>query len=282
MPNFNLTKPEINSLTTFLLGSVDSPLPARYHYNPSDQRQDIIEGWWVIRKYNCMGCHPVMLNQLTAFSTLKRYQDPDWKEKRPPSLIGEGARVSPVWLKQFLENPALSQKDTDRNGVRQYLQVRMPTFYLSDGELRKLVRFFEALSSQAQPYIPQRLEPLTEAERGLARALFTSEGAPCLKCHATGDAAHDKLATAPNFTTAAERLKPGWTRRWLLDPAMIIPGTAMPSGLFSKEPDRYIFAGNLPAGFQNYTKDHADLLVRYMFSFTPDELGRMRGAGAGR
>ncbi|MBK5292015.1 MAG: c-type cytochrome, partial [Acidobacteriia bacterium] len=219
MPNFKLKKDEIDAVATFLLGSVDSPMPARYQYNPPGQKQDIIDGWWVVRKYNCMGCHQVMLGQQTVFMNLKRYQDPDWKDQRPPSLIGEGARVSPVWLKQFLENPAQSTSSTDRNGVRTYLKARMPTFYLSDGELRKLVRFFEALSSQAQPYIPSKIDPITDQERLLARALFTSEGAPCLKCHATGDANHDKTATAPNFVTARERLKPGWTKRWLLDPA---------------------------------------------------------------
>jgi hypothetical protein len=257
-------------------------MPERYHYNPGDQRRDIIEGWWVVRKYNCMGCHQLMLNQDTVFTHLKRYQDPDWKEKRPPPLIGEGARVSPAWLREFLANPARSETDTDRNGVRAYLQVRMPTFYFSDGELRKLVRFFEALSSQAQPYIPQKIEPITDQERNLARALFSSEGAPCLKCHATGDAAHDRTATAPNFLSARERLKQGWTKRWMVEPAMIIPGTAMPSGLFNRDGDRWVFAGPLPAGFQNYQKDHAELLVRYMFNFTPDELGRLRAAGTGR
>jgi hypothetical protein len=287
MPNFNLTKDEINAVATFLLGSVDSPLPERYHFNPKDQRQDIVEGWWVVRKYNCMGCHQLMLGQKTIFDRLKRYQDPDWKDQRPPSLLGEGARVSPHWLRAFLENPAMHEKDTDRNGVRAYLRVRMPTFYFSDGELRKLVRFFEALSSQAQPYIAQEIEPLTEQERVMARQLFTSEGAPCLKCHATGDAAHDKTATAPNFTLAADRLKPGWTKRWLLDPAMMMPGTAMPSGLFNRAGDHWVFAGPLPSSFAGYQKDHADLLVRYMFQFTPDELGRLRssaraGSGGGR
>ena len=34
----------------------------------------------------------------------------------------------------------------------------------------------------------------------MARQLFSSEGAPCLKCHATGDPKHDAQATAPNFT----------------------------------------------------------------------------------
>jgi cytochrome c551/c552 len=136
MPNFNLEKHEVDALTTFLLGSVDSPLPARYHYNPPGQKQDIIEGWWLVRKYNCMGCHQLMLGQDTVFMKLKRYEDPDWKEQRPPSLIGEGARVNPVWLKAFLENPALSDSSKDRNGVRTYLKARMPTFYFSDGELR--------------------------------------------------------------------------------------------------------------------------------------------------
>jgi cytochrome c551/c552 len=285
MPNFNLSKPEIDAAATLLLGSVDPNIPARYHYLPTDQRQDIIEGWWVVRKYNCMGCHPVHVAQTTIIQGIKRYQDPDWKDQKPPSLIGEGARVDPAWLMSFLDNPSRSEKDTDRNGVRQYLKIRMPTFYFSDGEIRKLVRFFEAMSSQAQPYIAQKLEPLTEQERVMARQLFSSEGAPCLKCHATGDPKRDAHATAPNFTLAKERLKPGWTKRWMLDPALIAPGTAMPSGLFKHEGDRWMFAGPTPPSFSGYPKDHADLLVRYMFQFTPDELNRLRssaGSGAGR
>ncbi len=280
MPNFNLSKPEIDSVATFLLGSVDASVPARYFYQPTDQRQDIIEGWWVVRKYNCMGCHRVHVGQTTVFDTLPRYQDPDWKDQKPPTLIGEGARVNPDWLLGFLNNPALSTADTNRDGVRQYLKVRMPTFSFSDGERRKLVRFFEALSSQAEPYIPEKTEPLTDQERTMARQLFTSEGAPCLKCHMTGDARHDAKATAPNFTVARERLKPGWTKRWLLDPAMISPGTAMPSGLFRHEGDRWVFAGPVPASFNGYQKDHADLLVRYMFQFTPEELNRMRSSAS--
>ena len=43
MPNFKLTKDEIAAVTTFLLGSVYSPMPARYQYNPPGQKQDIIE-----------------------------------------------------------------------------------------------------------------------------------------------------------------------------------------------------------------------------------------------
>jgi mono/diheme cytochrome c family protein len=282
MPNFNLSKPEIDAVTTFLTGSVDASVPARYFYNPTDARQDIIDGWWVVRKYNCMGCHKVHPGQNSTLDGMAKYQDPDWKDQRPPTLIGEGARVNPEWLMRFLNNPALSETDTNRDGVRQYLKARMPTFSFSDGEIRKIVRFFEALSSQAQPFIAEKLDPLTDAERTMARNLFTSEGAPCLKCHMTGDAKHDSHATAPNFTVARDRLKPGWTRRWMLDPALMSPGTAMPSGLFRLDNTRYVFTGPTPPSFNGYTKDHADLLVRYMFQFTPEELTRLRSsAGAG-
>src|ERR1017187_4588188 len=99
---------------------------------------------------------------------------------------------------RFLNNPALSETDTNRDGVRQYLKVRMPTFSFSDGEVRNVVRFFEALSSQAQPVIAAKLEPLTHQERTMARQLFSSDAAPCLKCHMIGDPAHDARATAPN------------------------------------------------------------------------------------
>jgi len=278
MPNFNFSKPEIDAVTTFLEGSVDATMPPRYFYNPTDQRQDIVEGWWVVRKYNCMGCHRVHVGQTTILDTIARYQDPDWREQKPPTLIGEGARVNPEWLMRFLNNPSLSETDTNRDGVRQYLKARMPTFSFSDGEIRKLVRFFEALSSQAEPFIPEKIDAITDQEKTMARQLFSSEGAPCLKCHMTGDPQHDSRATAPNFTVAKDRLKPGWVKRWILAPAMMAPGTAMPSNLFVRDGDRWVFAGPLPPSFNGYTKDHADLLVRYMFNFTPEELGRLRSS----
>lgn len=210
-----------------------------------------------------------------------RYQTPEGKDQLPPKLLAEGARVTPEWLLRFLSNPALSESDTEGNGVRPYLKARMPTFYFSPVEVRKLVRFFQAESSQPMPYIPQKLEPLTAQELTLARALFTSRAAPCLKCHATGDAGHDRFATAPNFLLARDRLKAGWTKRWLLDPSMISPGTAMPSGLFKQDGSRWVFSGPTPPIFGGYAGDQADLLVRYMFELTPDEQRRLMGMSAG-
>ncbi|HUQ31584.1 MAG TPA: hypothetical protein VM095_05655, partial [Pyrinomonadaceae bacterium] len=65
------------------------------------------------------------------------------------------------------------------------------------------------------------------------------------------------------------------TYRWLLDPQQISPGTAMPSGLFRKDGERMVFNGQTPEAFNNYHRDHAELLVRYMFLLTPDEQRRL-------
>jgi cytochrome c551/c552 len=273
MPNLHLTKEQVQSLTTFLMGSEESALPGSYQYRPLDYRRDIQEGWWVVKKYNCMGCHQFIAGQKSSLMTMPRYQDA--QEQLPPKLLTEGARVEPEWLLHFLANPALSDSDTNRNGVRSYLQVRMPTFSFSENELGKLVRFFQALARQPFPYIPDHAPVLTAKETDMARSLFSSPAAPCLKCHATGDPAHDRTATAPNFLQAKGRLKPDWVERWIIDPQAISPGTSMPSGLFKRENNHWVFAGPTPSSFQGYDKDHTKLLVDYIFQLTAEEQRRV-------
>ncbi len=273
MPNLHLSKDEVNALTTFLLGSQETSLPDSYQYKPEDARRDIQEGWWIVQKYNCMGCHQFIPTQKTVLTGLRRYQDAP--EQLPPKLLTEGARVDPEWLRRFLSNPALSTTDTNRNGVRSYSNVRMPTFSFSDNELRKLVRFFQALAQQPMPYIPEEVPTLSVQETEMARSLFASPAAPCLKCHATGDAKHDRTATAPNFLLARGRLKPDWVERWIIDPQAISPGTSMPSGLFKHVNNQWVFAGPTPPSFQGYAKDHTKLLVDYIFNLTPEEQRRV-------
>ena len=134
---------------------------------------------------------------------------------------------------------------------------------------------------QLFPYIPDQVPALTAKETDMARSLFSSPAAPCLKCHATGDAAHDRTATAPNFLLARARLKPDWVEQWIIDPQAISPGTSMPSGLFKRENNRWVFSGPTPASFQGYDKDQTKLLVDYIFQLTADEQRRV-GASAAR
>lgn len=331
MPKPFLTPEWRNALTTFLMGSVGtegSNVPRSLFFDPQDQRrQDIQNGWWVIKKYNCVGCHQIQVGERSALMDVPLYQTPEGKDFLPPRLTSEGARVDPNWLLRFLTDPSLSgqklppiaaasatpapgasptatpnatltenrpangtttvsnasatngklkpQPGLDRNGVRPYLQLRMPTFTFSPNELQVLVRFFMALSGQQEPYIKEPIQPLTEQEKLVARQMFTS-GTPCLKCHITGEATHDATAIAPNLLLASERLKPEWTFRWLLDPAQISPGTAMPTGLFRREGERWVInLPNPPASANAYQHDHAQLLVRYMLLMTPDEQRRL-------
>ncbi len=337
---------ELDALATFLLGSVGvegSNVPATFFYKPADRRKDMQDGWWVVKKYNCMGCHTVQVGQSSVLEMLDPYKTPEGREQLPPSLTTEGARVDPDWLLKFLTDPSLSgvseeeadairgmagragagaggaraaaspqsqatppghsaptgqaqggtpqgregvtgtnrveqgpemapQPGANRNGVRTYLRARMPTFSFSPNELRTLVRFFQAVSSQQEPYIKPAPEPLSPQELNIARAIFTSNQAPCLKCHLTSPDEAGK--SAPNFLQAGERLQPGWTFRWLLDPQRIMPGTAMPSELFKREGERWVFAFDIP-GLSEYQGDHADLLVRYMLQLTPQEQARI-------
>jgi cytochrome c551/c552 len=341
-------KPEWKTaLVTFLLGSVGTEgqnVPVSLFYKPTDQQKAIQEGWWVIKKYNCMGCHNVQVGQRSVLQGLPVYQPggPLGTEQLPPGLMTEGARVDPEWLLRFLSDPSLSgytegldfggtkngggaeignpgrrpevqnqppnarppaaagappangpappgaahaqlkpQPGRNENGVRKYLHVRMPTFNFSPNELRILQRFFLAVSAQQEPYIREQDPPLDPGEMALARALFTSQAAPCLKCHITGDPVHDRTATAPNFLDAPGRLKADWTFRWLLDPQRIMPGTAMPSELFKRDGDRWVFNGPLPAGAEEYRGDHARLLVRYLLQMTPAEQARARPSASG-
>ena len=277
MPNFNLSETEINALTTFLLGAVETTFPEQYRYEPEDDRAAVQEGWWILTRYNCTGCHQIRPGNRSAFMSIPRYtDDPDWAEQLPPQLYTEGARVQPDWLTQFLRNPAQSETNVNRNGVRTYLHARMPTFYFSDRQLSKLTKFFMARDSQPVPYMPEEMAPLTQAERTIGRQLFTSDAAPCLNCHMTGIPSQDADASAPNFLIAADRLKPNWTYRWMLEPASIAPGTAMPSELFRRDGDRWVFEGDIPAAARRYEGDHADLLTRYMFQMDTAELRRLQ------
>jgi len=118
MPKPYLTDEWKTALTTFLVGSVGiegSNVPRSLFYNPTDQQRDIQEGWWVVKKYNCMGCHTVQVGQRSVLSTLPQYNTPEGKEQTPPGLTTEGARVDPDWLLSFLTDPSLSHV-TGRGG----------------------------------------------------------------------------------------------------------------------------------------------------------------------
>jgi cytochrome c551/c552 len=273
MPNTRLTADQVRALTVLLLGSQKTDLPPDYIYRPDTAGADIQSGWRVVRKYNCMGCHQILPGQQTPLMNLPVYRD--HAEQLPPTLVMVGAKVNPEWLARYLKNPALSDSDTHRNGVRQYLKIRMPTFSFSDNEIRILVQFFQALAHQPTIYIPAPVSVTTAKETETARKLWSNPELSCLTCHSSGDPVREKYAIAPNFLLARDRLNPGWLERWMIEPHEISPGCVMPSGFL--ENNHLVMDPHTPPATVGTKEDLAKLLVRYMFQLTPPEQRRLMG-----
>ena len=278
MPDPHLTKDQIQALATFLLGSQETSLPASYQYKPEDWRRDVQEGWWIVRKYNCVGCHQFTPGQQTSWQNVRAIQDPDWKEQLPPKLLTEGARVDPEWLMRFLANPAMSQ--TERPAPQR--RAAVPEDPHAD------VLLLRQRAAQAGALLPGALAAAHALHAGAAAGADRQgdrHGAQPVHQHTPRPAssatppampAHDKTATAPNFLLAKERLKPGWTERWITDPQSISPGTVHAFGPVPKENgDHYVFAGPTPPALEGYDQDHRKLLVRYIFQLTPEEQRRV-------
>jgi mono/diheme cytochrome c family protein len=288
---------DIDALTTFLIGSVEANIPPSLLYQPEGLAKDIQDGWWVVKKYNCQGCHQFRPGEMPDIWKLDIYQDgtgfpgvPD-RNGRPPTLIGQGTRTDPGWLSSFLLDPSLSgdlPNGSERNGVRQGLAVRMPTYYLSERERGKLVRFFTALSQTSHDYVRPDVPPLEGDLLEVGRAAFIA--GDCANCHLLGGETEINPSTtyAPSFSPVARRIRPAWHYRWITEPSSVIPGTAMPSLLTQVENDdgtsRWVFATEKISEaakrrlgderlrkLSEYEGDHATLLMRYFAHWTDSE-----------
>jgi mono/diheme cytochrome c family protein len=148
----------------------------------------------------------------------------------PPVLYGEGKKVQGAWLFDFLEEPV---------ALRPWLDVRMPTFKMTEDEATVLARYFAALEKEEYPYEyivetkEKYLEEKEEEKPGyltMAEHLFKSKNVNCASCHVRGDITPEGEPAdwAPDLSKARNRLKPDWIVNWLMDPQLIQPGTKMP------------------------------------------------------
>ncbi len=148
----------------------------------------------------------------------------------PPVLYGEGKKVQSAWAFDFLEEPV---------ALRPWLDVRMPTFRMTQHEATILARYFATLDGERYPYEyikETKAAYIEEKERekpdylAMARHLFESKNVNCASCHVRGDITPEGEPAdwAPDLSLAKKRLKSDWIVRWLLDPQLIQPGTKMP------------------------------------------------------
>ena len=179
---------------------------ARYDYQT--------QGRTLVHRRNCVGCHII---EGDGGDFVKLVADPSLG---PPMLTPEGARVQPDWLYAFLKGPIT---------IRPWLNVRMPTFGLDDPNLNGVIRYFGAVSDTIGPFRSPAVVVRTAADLTTGKQLF--ELLKCQQCHVLGAIPKDQPTAnlAPDLRMSAERLQPDWIVDWLKNPAIILPGTRMPS-----------------------------------------------------
>jgi cytochrome c553 len=189
---------EIAQLQQFLAGGLDPLLrhvPAEFA-----ARQ--------VRQLRCNGCHG-------HFEGI-------------PDLDRLGEKLRPEWMAAFLAGriPYKPRGEAHPDG-QPWLPARMPAF---PAQAQLLAAGLAAQAGYpAHTPADNRLDPAL-AETG-ATLVSARGGFSCVACHGVGNQPPTQVFEAEgiNLKYSAERLRPEFFRRWLLDPMRVDPSTRMPN-----------------------------------------------------
>ncbi len=214
MPVFAFADSEIVVLRTLLRGLVKEGPEEPYQQKYDKRLQSIEAGRVLTQYYNCINCHQIEEIGGYVKATL------DDEGMAPPYLYPEGSKVQESWLHDFLKAPA---------PIRPWLNLRMPTFQLTDAEITIISRYFLALHNKELELRDYQAIALESKHVTVGKSLFTD--LQCLSCHYTGTIPAGKGPgdLAPNLAMARTRLKPEWISSWIGKPDSVQPGTRMPS-----------------------------------------------------
>lgn len=246
MPGLEPTEREAESMTLVLLGLVDQRIPLAGRKRLDEHERLWARGERLVNKFNCYGCHRI---DGVGGDVLAMYGD-DVNEG-PPRLVRQGARVRSDWLYHFLD---------DVVPIRPWLSVRMPSFVLSPEERNAIVAGFQA-KDRKETFVETdaganpALAWDSPEERAEAGRLF--DRLACVSCHSQGYTNEEPLA--PDLRDTAAKLRPEWTRSWLLDPQATYQETTMPSFWQDGEPLE-------PDFFGGDTDRQLDALVKHLYN----------------
>jgi len=214
MPNFYLKNDEIDALVIALLGFNDDKVGENLLSESYISDKDIYEGNKIIINKNCQGCH--LIDEIGGHIA----ENYSALEYSPPNLNTEGAKVQPEWLFNWFHNPYT---------IRPNLQVRMPSFNMTDKEWNVIIKAFQNRENDLLNFASDLKFDKT-SKKFKAGAKLHELGA-CNNCHFYGNEFPKQGAQtwAPNMALTKERLQPEWVIEWLRDPQNIMPGTKMPA-----------------------------------------------------
>jgi len=216
MPLFSFSSEEKTDIATAVLGFQKDDMADSKVRRLSPDQAAIERGRRVIKDHNCQGCHVIE----GKGGSIRDAMD---VALAPPIIKGEGAKVQSDWLFAFLNRPKTGQ-------MRPWLQVHMPTFGFTDGQLNDLTKYFASLSKASYPFV---LDAAAPDPTSLAAGKIVFEMYQCAKCHprsqAEADKVEDKSTLAPNLQMAHSRLRHDWINDWISRPDEWMPGTRMPT-----------------------------------------------------
>ena len=217
MPQFNLGDEDIRALQVLLAGFRERKVAQRYQANQGDRVVQVVEGRRLMHQYNCIGCHEI---EGRGGFIRKYYQENP--ALAPPVLNGQGEKVQSQWFFGFLKAPI---------PIRPWLEIRMPTFGLSNEHTGMLVDYFNNLSKVEFPFTFFDEKNVSPEYLDAARKLVSRDYFNCFSCHQQGDRKPEGPVEgwAPDLALARQRLNPHWIINWLKDPQKLQPGTKMPS-----------------------------------------------------
>ena len=213
MPNFYFSDEEIDAIVTAILSFTDDKLSSDIIADRYTSKE-ALEGHKIIKDLNCQGCHIIedFGGQIADHIGLPEFS--------PPNLNTQGDKVHPEWLYDFLKEPTI---------IRPNLQVRMPTFNLTDQDLNALIAAFQDIDDNTLVF--ESHHPFNESSYQYKAGKKLAELGACNNCHFYGEIfpIQGPQTWAPNLAMSQKRLKADWVIEWLIDPQKIMPGTKMPA-----------------------------------------------------
>ncbi len=172
MPEFGFDEADAHAITVYLASRSSKVINDKYKPSQAGLARDLFDGRALASHYNCAGCHTFDGKE----GAIRRFYTGEDAENAPPILIGEGKKLQPEWFVDFLKKPMR---------LRPWLDVRMPTFGLTDDEAATLVSYFAAIDGYELG--PVVLESREEAHAALAHTgSINEEVVDCAACHVEG------------------------------------------------------------------------------------------------
>lgn len=209
MPTNIMKEEELKALGAYSLGYTEPEKSHPLRDEPLPESLALLKGRLLIQRFGCQGCHKIESDREEP----KIEQYIKQRTMRPPTQVGEGARVQPQWLYGYMLEPVK---------LRTWLEMRMPTFNITLEEAEDIVSYLTVLSRAPLPYVsvPSAASvPTQELEMGSYRFRIDK----CVQCHPAslkGELPEGiKIEDLSiNLAISKLRLRPEWIRDFLKDP----------------------------------------------------------------